>query len=80
MSMVVGNRAVFFRMVKKKNGDGYEQRAYAGIVLDKIRGIEKIEKRLFEIDFYLVQLDGGGIERFTPEELSQALSSDKENK
>lgn len=73
MSLVIGKRALFFRTVPKKNGDGFEQRPTAGFVLDKVKAVEKINKHALVIDFYLVKCDGGGIELFTPEELTELI-------
>lgn len=66
MNLVIGRNAIFHRQVPKKDGNGYELRPYIGRILDKVLASEKGNV----IDQYLVQLELGGIELFTPDELS----------
>lgn len=75
---MIGKTVTFIRTEDREGMKQVKNREYTGIVLDKFRSFEKILNSRDEIlypsvDIYLVELDGGILATFFPDEAKRIV-------
>jgi hypothetical protein len=78
MSMIIGKKVLFIERVPKTEGyGGFKNIEHEGIVLDKFRDFVTEDKKIYWVDFYLVQLTNGKtnglIHHFRPHQANRIL-------
>jgi hypothetical protein len=66
---MIGKTVTFVRTIDREGQRETKNISYTGIILDKFRGHEKVEGKLFSVDYYLVELPNGRIGKFFPDEV-----------
>ncbi len=71
---IAGKKLVFIRSKRDHGGDrSISSTQYEGVVLDRFRELEYVGGEWRSVDKYLVELDGGILESFSPLEAKQII-------
>lgn len=78
--MIIGKKVLFIERVAKESGYGMKNIEYEGIVLDKFLDFVTEDRKVYAVEFYLVELTNGKakglIHHFRPHQANRILDNE----